>query len=102
MEIHSEECPEYRCQECRGSCAVFVLARNSEVRLCGSCFEKLLDLFHSATAITVATKVRDAGTSRKKLSVSEAESEVAVDRAPDLNCSVCVLLWFEPGFPHSM
>jgi len=61
VKIHSEECPEYRCQECRGSCAVFVLTRESELRLCGSCFEKLRDLFHSVTAITAATEVRDVG-----------------------------------------
>ena len=61
MEIHSEECPEYRCQECRGSCAVFVLTRDSELRLCGSCFEKLRDLFHPVAAITAATEVRDVG-----------------------------------------
>ena len=87
MEIHSEECPEYRCQECRGSCAVFVLTRDSELRLCGSCFEKLHDLFYSVIAITAATEVRDVGASREKLSVSEAASKAAVDRAPDLNCS---------------
>jgi hypothetical protein len=61
VEIHSEECPEYRCQECRGSCAIFVLARDSELRLCGSCFEKLRDLFYSVIAITAATEVRDGG-----------------------------------------
>jgi hypothetical protein len=61
VEIHSEECPEYRCQECRGSCAVFVLTRESELRLCGSCFEKLRDLFHTVTVSTAAPEVRDVG-----------------------------------------
>jgi predicted nucleic acid-binding Zn ribbon protein len=55
MEIHFEECPRHRCHECGGKCAVFVLARDNELRLCGSCFEKLRDLFQSATAITAAT-----------------------------------------------
>ena len=35
---------EYRCQDCRERCAVFILARDSELRLCESCFEKLRDL----------------------------------------------------------
>ena len=61
MEIHYDECPEYRCNECGGKCVVFVLARENELRLCGSCFEKLRDLFHSVTAITAATEVRDVG-----------------------------------------
>jgi hypothetical protein len=59
VEIHREENSEYRCHECGGKCAVFVLSRDNELRLCGPCFEKLRDLFQSATAITVAT-IRDA------------------------------------------
>lgn len=59
MEIHFEECAEYRCHECGSKCAVFILTRENELRLCGSCFEKLRDLFQSATAITAAT-IRDA------------------------------------------
>ena len=60
VEIHYDECPEYRCNECGGKCVVFVLARENELRLCGSCFEKLRDLCQSATAITTAT-IRNAG-----------------------------------------
>ena len=60
VEIHYDECPEYRCNECGGKCVVFVLARENELRLCGSCFEKLRDLCQSATAITAAT-IRNAG-----------------------------------------
>ncbi len=59
MEIHPERCPEYRCHECGGKCAVFVLARDNELRLCESCFETLRDLFQSPMAIGVAT-TRDA------------------------------------------
>ena len=61
MQIHSEECPEYQCQECRGGCAVFVLARDSELHLCAACFEKLRDLFQSVEGIAAAPDVREVG-----------------------------------------
>ena len=44
VQIHLEQGSEYRCQDCRERCAVFILARDSELRLCESCFEKLRDL----------------------------------------------------------
>jgi predicted nucleic acid-binding Zn ribbon protein len=69
VEIHSEECPDYRCHECGGKCVVFVLARDNELHLCGHCFEKLRNLFQSATTITAAT-IRDAGR-RVKSSLSQ-------------------------------
>ena len=48
MHIHIEESSEYRCHECRENCAVFILARESELRLCRSCCDKLRDaLIHA-------------------------------------------------------
>ncbi len=62
VQIHFELCSEYRCQECGERCAVFILARDSELRFCESCFEKLRDLLsQSATATTAAPTVSDIG-----------------------------------------
>jgi hypothetical protein len=62
VQLHFEQGLEYRCQDCRERCAVFILARDSELRLCESCFEKLRNLLsESATAITVAPTVSDIG-----------------------------------------
>ena len=61
MQIHFEQLSEYRCQDCRETCAIFILTRDGELRLCESCFEKLRDLFQSATAITAAPTVSDIG-----------------------------------------
>jgi hypothetical protein len=61
VQIHFEQLSEYRCQDCRETCAIFILTRDGELRLCESCFEKLRDLFQSATAITTAPTVRDIG-----------------------------------------
>ena len=61
MLIHFEQSSEYRCQDCRETCAVFILARDNELRLCESCFEKLRDLSQSATAISAAPTVSDIG-----------------------------------------
>jgi hypothetical protein len=47
MHIHVEGSSEYRCHECRGTCTVFLLTRESELRLCGSCFEKLREAMHA-------------------------------------------------------
>ena len=61
MQIHFEQRSEYRCQDCRETCAVFILARDGELRLCESCFAKLRDLFQSSTAITAEPTVSDIG-----------------------------------------
>jgi hypothetical protein len=62
VQIHLEQGSEYRCQECRERCAVFILTRDSELRLCESCFEKLRNLSsESATAMTAAPTVGDIG-----------------------------------------
>jgi len=61
VQIHFEQGSEYRCQDCRERCAVFILARDSELRLCESCFKKLRDLSQSATAITAGPTVSDIG-----------------------------------------
>ena len=61
VQIHFEQCSEYRCQDCDERCAVFILARDSELRLCEFCFKKLRDLAQSATAITAGPTVRDIG-----------------------------------------
>jgi hypothetical protein len=61
VQIHFEQLPEYRCQDCRETCAIFILTRDGELRLCESCFEKLRALSQSAIAITAALTVRDIG-----------------------------------------
>jgi hypothetical protein len=66
MQIHFEQDSEYRCHDCRERCAVFMLARDSELRLCGSCFEKLRDLLSQlATATTAAPTVSNIGLREK-------------------------------------
>jgi hypothetical protein len=61
VQIHFEQRSEYRCQDCRETCAVFILARESELRLCESCFEKLRDLCQSPTAMAAAPTVTNIG-----------------------------------------
>ena len=51
MHIHIEESSQYRCHECRGSCNVFILARENELRLCGSCSETLREALMHAVMI---------------------------------------------------
>jgi len=58
MQIHFEQASGYRCQDCRETSVVFILARESELRLCRSCFEKLRDLSSKAPAVA-ATAVTD-------------------------------------------
>jgi len=58
MQIHFEQGSEYRCQDCRETAMVFILAHDSELRLCRSCFEKLRDLSSKARAVA-ATAVTD-------------------------------------------
>jgi hypothetical protein len=61
MQIHFERGSEYRCQDCRETSVVFILAHDSELRLCESCFEKLRDLSQSATGITAMPTIQDDG-----------------------------------------
>ena len=62
MQIHFEQLSEYRCQDCRETCAIFILTRDGELRLCESCFEKFRNLLsESAIAITAAPTVSDIG-----------------------------------------
>jgi hypothetical protein len=82
VEIYSEECPEYQCQECRGGCAVFVLARDSELRLCAACFEKLRDLFQSVKGIAAGPDVREVGV-RVKSYLSRKIVRLRLSRPPD-------------------
>jgi len=58
MQIHFEQASGYRCQDCRETSVVFILARESELRLCRSCFEKFRDLSSKAPAVA-ATAVTD-------------------------------------------
>ena len=41
MFILFEEGTEYSCQNCAERCAVFILARDIDLRLCGLCYEEL-------------------------------------------------------------
>jgi len=59
VQIHFEQGSEYRCQDCGERCAVFILARDSELRFCESCFEKLRDLLSQSA--TVVPTVSDIG-----------------------------------------
>jgi hypothetical protein len=62
VQIHFEQGSEYRCQDCGERCTVFILARDSELRLCESCFKKLPNLLSQlATAIAAAPTVDDIG-----------------------------------------
>jgi hypothetical protein len=65
MQIHFEQRSEYRCQDCRETSVVFILAHDSELRLCESCFERLRDLSQSATGITAMPTIHDAELSLK-------------------------------------
>jgi hypothetical protein len=82
VQIHFEQGSEYRCQDCRERCAVFILARDSELRLCESCFEKLGDLLSQpGAAITPAPTVTELGASREELSIPKPNREAALDLA---------------------
>ena len=54
MQIHFEQDSEYRCQDCRETAMVFILARDSELRLYQSCFEELRDLSSKRPAAAAA------------------------------------------------
>lgn len=41
MFIFFEEETGYSCQNCAETCAVFILARDIDLRLCGPCYEEL-------------------------------------------------------------